>query len=366
MKIVFVGGYNILSQGGIENYILNLAQQLHKKGHHVYIISRGCENKNFSVNGISITQLKIKENLLSILIHNIYASWHLFKLSEKADVVNYQSIFLPFLYEWIPKLRGIKVVHTQHSFAQDNPKYSNKAKWIIRILYRLSGIIFSPIITVSEHNKTLIRRRLKKDATVINCGVNIPESSQQTEILETLDIKENEYYLTIGRIDPVKNLHVLIKAFLKHTKEQSLKLVICGDMNNHYGEYLYSLARGDERIIFPGTVSGRDKEQLLSSCKAYCLVSSSEGFPIALLEAMAYGNICLCSDIPACKEVLSESMGFWCKVNDEQSLWDNMQKIESSSESYEDLKCRVRKRVEDSLTWEKISSQYIEYLQEKL
>lgn len=364
MKVIFVGGYNILSQGGIENYMLNLAKQLKKKGHLVYIISRGRENKNFSVDGISITQLKIKENLLSILVHNICASWHLFKHSKKADVVNFQSIFLPFLYEWLPKLKGIKVVHTQHSFAQDNPKYGNKTKWIICVLYRLSGIVFSPIITVSEYNKRLIRRRLKKDATVINCGVNFPESPQQTEILDTLGIKQGEFYLTIGRIDPVKNLHILIKAFLKHPKGQSVKLVICGDMNNSYGKYLYNLTLGDERIIFPGIVSGQNKEQLLSSCKAYCLVSSSEGFPIALLEAMAHGNICLCSDIPACKEVLSESMGLWCKVNDEQSLWDNMQKIESIPGSFEDLKYQVRKRVEDSLTWEKISIRYIKYLHE--
>ena len=266
------------------------------------------------------------------------------------------------LYEWIPKLRGIKVVHTQHSFAQDNPKHNKIVKLLIRVLYRLSGIIFSPIITVSEHNKTLIRRRLKKNAIVINCGVNLPESSPQTGILDKLGI-QYEYYLTIGRIDPVKNLHILIKAFLKHPKEQPINLVICGDMNNHYGKSLYNLASGDEKIIFPGVVSGQDKEQLLSSCKAYCLVSSSEGFPIALLEAMAHGDICLCSDIPACKEVLPESMAIWCKVNNEQSLWNNMQKLETFPEQYKKNKYCVRKRVEDSFTWEKISIQYIKYIQ---
>lgn len=366
MKIAFIGGANVPSQGGIENYVLNLARQLKNKGHDVSIISRGDKKNSTTLDGIEIKQLRIKENILSIFWHNIYATWYICKNSKNIDIVNYQSIFLSFLYEWLPKLKGIKVIHTQHSFAQDNPKHNKKTKWFIGLLYRLSGFVASPIITVSEHNKRLIRRRLKKNATVINCGVNVAKPIKHTDFPTDIDIKPDEFYLTIGRIDPVKNLHVLIKAFLRHPKERPEKLVICGNMNNEYGDFLRKLAGDDERVIFPGVVSGIYKDKLLHLCKAYCLVSSSEGFPIALLEAMAHGKICICSDIPACKEALTEPLGLWCKVNDEESLWNNMHKLESSPKDYEFIKDLVRKRIEENLSWDKISDQYIDYLQNVL
>lgn len=365
MKIIFVGGYNIPSQGGIENYILNLAKQLCNKGHDVHIICRGESDQSFKIGKIKVKQLKVKENALSILMHNIIASWYILGHSIDAEVVNYQSIFLPFLYEWLPKVKGLKVIHTQHSFAQDNPKYSKKLRWIIGALYRISGLIFSPIITVSEYNKSLIYRRLKKRAKVINCGVDFPIHNSKKDILKTLGICEGQYYLTIGRIDPVKNLHILISAFLKRKDNPNYRLVICGNMNNPYGDYLRSVANGDNRVIFPGPVSGDIKNQLLSSCFAYCLVSISEGFPIALLEAMAYGNICLCSDIPACREVLTEQLGLWSQVNDVDSLSGNMIKLENNFQVYGDIKRHVRERVANNLTWDKISNQYIEYLQQR-
>lgn len=366
MKIVFVGGISIPSQGGIENYVLNLAKQLRDMGHEIWIICRGDANKDFVLNDIHISQIYCKENALSILVLNIFASLLIFKNSKGINVVNYQSIYLPFLYEWIPKLKKIFVVHTQHSFAQDNPKYSTLQKTFIRILYRISGLVFSPIITVSEYNRKLIKMRFKKNATVINCGVNLPQCQVMSRILESNNINKGRYYLTIGRIDPIKNLHILIKGFMKRTRSDDVQLVICGDMDNSYGEELKSLASMNDRIVFTGVVCGDDKYALLSNCLAYCLVSSSEGFPIALLEAMSYGNVCICSSIPACMEVLPQSMGLWCSPNDEFSISKRMDELETSPERYIDYGKRAQKLIANNLTWSQIANLYITYIQAKV
>ena len=67
-------------------------------------------------------------------------------------------------------------------------------------------------------------------------------------------------------------------------------MVIGGDINNAYGRTIVERAKGCKNIIFPGIVYGDAKIALLKNCMAYCLVSSSEGLPIALLEGMSYGN----------------------------------------------------------------------------
>lgn len=364
MKIIFVGGVNVPNQGGIESYVFNMARQLKAKGHDCRIICRGNEKTYYQAERIKIWKESVSENSLAILKHNFKASLTIWRYYRDFDVVNYQSIYLPFFYEWIPKLRGIKVVHTQHSFAQDNPKHGRLSRIIISVLYRISALLFSPVITVSEQNRKLIRKRLWRDAKVINCGVDFPKEVKNTDVLKQHEIKKGKYYLTIGRIDPVKNLDVLIRAFRKHEMDKDLQLVIAGGLNNNYAEMLKELAEGDKRIIFTGPVFGNDKEMLLNCCMAYCLVSTSEGFPIALLEAMSHGRVCLCSNIPASKETLTEPLGLWSEVKNDALLYESMKELEENPEKYSGLGEKVRERILSSLTWDKIADQYVEYLHE--
>ena len=361
MRITFVGGSKIPAQGGIENYVMNLAKYVAAKGHSPWIVCRGDISKESIINGIKVTQLKCKENQFSIMILNIRASWMIFRKGKCTDLVNYQSIYLPFFYEWIPKLRGIKVCHTQHSFAQDNPKHGKVSKIIISSIYRVSRLVISPITTVSKYNQELIKRRLLKKSTVINCGVEMPTDKPDTDILERFGIVMGKYYLSIGRIDQVKNLDILISSFMRHPKHVDVQLVICGNFQNVYGEKLKELSKDDKRVIFTGPVYGDDKETLLNNCMAYCLVSTSEGFPIALLEAMAHANPCICSNIAANRETLPKDIGLWCEERDVDSLYDKMLELESSLETYQTYGIKAQEFVRDNLTWEKIADKYIDY-----
>ena len=56
-------------------------------------------------------------------------------------------------------------------------------------------------------------------------------------------------------------------------------------------------------VVLTGFIKGRKLHSLLTNCLCYCLPSSHEGLPIALLEAMSYGVKVLVSDIPANLEV---------------------------------------------------------------
>ena len=64
----------------------------------------------------------------------------------------------------------------------------------------------------------------------------------------------------------------------------------------------------------------RKLHSLLTNCRCYCLPSSHEGLPIALLEAMSYGVKVVVSDIPANLEVgLPKDDYFHCGNVDELS-----------------------------------------------
>lgn len=160
----------------------------------------------------------------------------------------------------------------------------------------------------------------------------------------------------------MKNLDILIRAFLLHEQDSNIQLVIAGNSENSYGAYLKEIAGKDKRIIFIGPVYGIDKAALLTNCMAYCLVSKSEGFPIALLEAMSYGKPCLCSEIPANKEALTTSLGLWSNVNDEFSLFKTMKLVESDPRKYKEIGMKLKQRIFDNLTWDKVALEYVDYL----
>lgn len=90
----------------------------------------------------------------------------------------------------------------------------------------------------------------------------------------------------------------------KDSGDDDIKLVLAGDTDfeDDYSRGLKEMARKNS-VVLTGFVKGRKLHSLLTNCMCYCLPSSHEGLPIALLEAMSYGVKVIVSDIPANLEV---------------------------------------------------------------
>ena len=99
--------------------------------------------------------------------------------------------------------------------------------------------------------------------------------------------------VTVGRLDDNKNQILLIKAFKKIEKEfLDYRLVIYGD-----GEKRQAYEKeASERVFFEGRVS--DVPDKIASAEVFVLTSKQEGYPNALIEAMALGLVCISTDCP--------------------------------------------------------------------
>lgn len=86
-----------------------------------------------------------------------------------------------------------------------------------------------------------------------------------------------------------------------------MKLVVAGG-SSHSDEYVESLRQmAGDNVIFTGYVYGETLQELYSNAYCYVHPSTIEGLPVTLLEAVAYGNCVIASDIPANKEVVQDS-----------------------------------------------------------
>jgi glycosyltransferase involved in cell wall biosynthesis len=98
----------------------------------------------------------------------------------------------------------------------------------------------------------------------------------------------------VGRLNPIKRIETLIEAVAMARREvQELRLEIAGPGEPAYRASLEALAGRlgvDDAVTFHGFVSPQEKVSLLERAHLFCLLSRSEGLPVAALEAMACGT----------------------------------------------------------------------------
>ncbi len=133
--------------------------------------------------------------------------------------------------------------------------------------------------------------------------------------------------LWVGRLDPVKGLDLLIRAFASLSKETGSFLVLVGGgpLRDDLQRLAVRLGVGDRvRFLGPRT----DVPSLLGAADLFAFPSRTEGWPNALLEAMAAGLPIVTTDVPGCRDMIShDSTGLLVPFDDTSSLASAMSRL---------------------------------------
>lgn len=101
--------------------------------------------------------------------------------------------------------------------------------------------------------------------------------------------KEN-YILYAGTINQRKGYSDLIRGFaLIAEKYPSWKLVFAGNGEIKEAQELADKFNIEKQCVFLGWVNGDEKDKVFKQASVFCLPSYAEGFPMAVLDAWAYG-----------------------------------------------------------------------------
>lgn len=331
MKIVVTGTRGIPNiMGGVETHCEELFPRMVERGYDVTLIRRSNYVKDdlHEWKGVKLVTIPSpKKKSFEAIIHTFRAINEAKKLG--ADVLHIHAIG-PALLVPYAKLLGMKVVFTHHGPDYDRDKWGFAAKTILKMGERMGCMFADDVIVISNVIKNLIARKYgrTKNVHLIYNGVSEPEICDYPEYFKELGIEKGKYILGMCRFVPEKNLHHLVEAFVKWKKSHTdltdskdIKLVLAGDTDfeDSYSLGLKEMAR-ENGVVLTGFIKGRKLHSLLTNCRCYCLPSSHEGLPIALLEAMSYGVKVVVSDIPANLEVgLPKGDYFHCGNVDELS-----------------------------------------------
>jgi glycosyltransferase involved in cell wall biosynthesis len=225
---------------------------------------------------------------------------------EHVDLVHVSLSFSTLIDFGLPDLcheLGLPVVATFHV-----PYDSRFSLWqgISTAVYRLyaqSLASFDRVVIFSEQQKGLLEHYGVPaiNIAVIPNGVDVEKYAPgPSAVKQTLEATTIVGYL--GRVDPEKNVDVLVRAFQDVDSADDVKLVVMGS-----GSERRRLERryANRRIVFTGQVLDESERiAMLRGMDIFVLPSLVEGLSLSLLEAMACGVASAATDVGSDGEAL--------------------------------------------------------------
>lgn len=341
----------------------------------------------FSENSIDINAVNVrskrkflplrKEKLLRYLYHKIgiynYKNIHFEDVLKNAEI--FHSFYYPINNE-VRKYSHLKKVVTIHDLIPVLfPDLHFTSDLIKNIIASIGNDGY--VICVSENTK----KDLLNYAPNINPNhvfVSLLAASEKLfyvcnnkekykEVKKKYNLPE-KYFLSVGTLEPRKNVDHVIRAFLKVIKENNindLSLVLVGakgwDFDKIFDEYTNAQELKD-KIIITGRVPDEDLASLYSHANSFYYMSLYEGFGLPPLEAMQCGVATVTSNTSSLPEVVGDG-GIMLDPKDEVILEKTMLNLyqDENLRKYYSMKGLEQSR---QFSWEKSADRHVEIYNE--
>lgn len=181
--------------------------------------------------------------------------------------------------------------------------------------------------------------------------------------------KRKKRIVNFCRIDPQKNLFLLLKSFEQFAREYpDYELYIYGDRSENAREYGETFLQAACNSVFSERIhihpARADIHEEILDYAMFVSSSDSEGMSNSMLEAMAIGLPTICTDCPAggARAIIRDhENGLLVPVNDAEALYLAMKEVVDNPELAEKLSRNGRK-IRKEQSSEKIMKQWMELI----
>lgn len=180
------------------------------------------------------------------------------------------------------------------------------------------------LIVLSEGWKEFFGEILGQDnrITVLNNAILIPaEEDVLTKVYGESKI------LFLGRICKDKGISELIETFDTLSKEfPGIHLYFGGIYEDE--EYRNLIDKHSDTMTYLGWINGETKREYLKKCDILVLPSYYEGFPVSVVEGMAYGCAVVATRVGAIPEIIEDGVdGILIEPRDKISLAEGLREL---------------------------------------
>ena len=286
-KIAFY--INVLSHGGAERVIANLAAAFQAGGYDCTVITtypnEGEYPLSAGVHRISLFNEKPSGNRL---VRNVHTIRHLRRALKTVQPAVLIAAMAEPNFRAILAAEGLGIKTILSVCSDPDREYAG-------FVYRLEAKLLFPRAagTVFQTREAQSWFPLKVQARSV-----ILMNQIDPRFYETRQCSEKNYFVATGRLVPPKNYPVMLRAFarvLKAYPQEKLCIFGEGELKDTLQALIQSYG-AENSIRLMG--SSENIPEALSAAKGFLLSSDYEGMPNGLLEAMAMGLPCISTDCP--------------------------------------------------------------------
>ena len=273
--------------------------------------------------------------------------------------------FIARLKRKIDKIGGVLLVNPDgHEWLRE--------KWSlpVRKYWKLSESLMvkhaDKLICDSKNIEKYIKEDYKKynpKTTYIAYGTDLNTSTltNKNEVVRewfsSKSVKENDYYLVVGRFVPENNYETMIREFMKSNSKKDFVLITNVEQNSFFEKLKETTGFDkDERIKFVGTVYDQELlKYIRENAFAYFHGHEVGGTNPSLLEALGSTKLNLLLDVGFNREVGKNGALYWEK--------DNLHILIEETEKLDEEKVKIleenaKERIKKQFSWEYIVDEY--------
>ena len=310
MKVLHVIPSLSRVHGGPSNAIWTMAKALTGRGYEVTVLTtdndgsgrRSAAEPAVDRDGVRIVMLPQTSEFYTTSLRSI--GW-LIRHVRHFDVVHTHALFsfIPVIAAWVARWRGVPLIvrplGTLNAYGLSVRRPLLKRVSLALIERPILRNAFAVHCTSEAEVRDVLAVCPQAKTVVIPLSVPAFDRAPDAAIRALLGDRSGPVVLFLSRMDPKKNIEVLLDAFaLLLAERNSLTLLIAGDGDAAYVQSLRARAKAlriDKQVLWAGRVDGVTKAAALSAATVFALPSHSENFGIAAAEALAAGVPCVLS-----------------------------------------------------------------------
>lgn len=364
------------SAGGVVNAAYQIAKKQVEDGHNVSVYTTdSCDerikfddNYNVDIDGIKVFYFKNLSHKMKTSL-TIDTPLSLIRYMKKTindfDIIHIHEHrhSLAIITHHYAKKNNIPYVLQAHGsvmpfFQKEKMKEVFDKIWGFNILHDACKVF-----ALSEVEKEqYIKMGVGKDKIeIVPLGINLQEFNNLPEkgnFKRKYNIKDDEKLLLfLGRIHKIKGLDLLIESF-NLIENDNVKLAIVGGDYGYKDEVQNLIDKYglNDKIIFPGVLTGRNKIEALTDCDIFIMPSRYESFTTSGLEAMASYKPLILTKNNHIHTWVDNNVGLCCEF-DKNELSECIEKLLNNDELCCEFGRNGRELIENKYNWDDIKIQ---------
>lgn len=349
-KIAIIGIVGVpANYGGFETLVENIIGENASEDveYTVFCSSKIYEDHRESYKGAKLKHIGLDANGIQSTLYDIMAT---LRTSNKYDIALVLGVsgclFLPFFRLWFRNKLIVNIDGLEHK----RGKWGTFAKWFLKQSEAMALRFADVIIADNKGIQDYVTDTYHKPSALIAYGGDhvkrqVPDE-KTAEILKQYGVEKGNYAISVCRIEPENNCHVILEAFAKTDR----KLVYIGNWEkNEYGKDLKRRYSGFKNINIHTPEYDLDTLYALRSNAAmYIHGHSAGGTNPSLVEAMFFGKPILAFDV-VYNRATTDGKAYYFK--DCKQLEELLKRQGLDGEVMKEVAQR-------KYTWKRIASQY--------